>query len=392
MIVQSMGVHTTCAAVSPKVSEFVLGARDGRLQMWNYETKQLLAQRTFEHPLSCLAFTNDGRFLAVGFENGRISFITADHQMTDIPRPSTTKMSAQAPVNRYCNFDISSHPITLITCSENSVYMACADPSGKVSVFSYTPYKPDLDPEWQWLGNCRSHTGPISGLQFGLTVDSNKITLISVGQDRHMIEYDLEKTSIVEGIQLRKRSQVEQYSVPTAISAAPQIDAVARFIYMADSEMKIKTVNASSQMIRQTTAAPEYGSLIQRMQILPSEFGTDAFLVYNTADKLLGMSKLPLDGNPARSMAVIAHPGRILAVSCSALGKYVLTLGDRDGAINMWETDTNVLEGQFQTAPANPFAQMLPGGENGEFYKDMQDLFYYAQLKKYASCLSLIIA
>jgi hypothetical protein len=49
----------------------------------------------------------------------------------------------------------------------------------------------------------------------------------------------------------------------------------------------------------------------------------------------------------------------------------------------MWETNVDVLEAQFQTAPPNPFVQLLPGGEQGEFYKDMQDLFYYAQLKKY---------
>lgn len=35
------------------------------------------------------------------------------------------------------------------------------------------------------------------------------------------------------------------------------------------------------------------------------------FLVYSTFEKIVGLIKLPLDGNPNKAMALVAHPGQV---------------------------------------------------------------------------------
>lgn len=34
----------------------------------------------------------------------------------------------------------------------------------------------------------------------------------------------------------------------------------------------------------------------------------EAYLIYSTATKVIGLIKMPLDGNPNKTMGLIAHP------------------------------------------------------------------------------------
>ena len=50
-------------------------------------------------------------------------------------------------------------------------------------------------------------------------------------------------------------------------------------------------------------------------KIVPS-----SFLVYSTWEKVVGLMKMPLDGNPNNAMALIAHPGHV-SFGFSTVGK-----------------------------------------------------------------------
>ena len=49
----------------------------------------------------------------------------------------------------------------------------------------------------------------------------------------------------------------------------------------------------------------------------------------------------------------------------------------------MWSVNTNVLDMQAIAGGQGyePFLQMLEGGKDGHLYRQIEDLFYYAQLK-----------
>lgn len=107
------------------------------------------------------------------------------------------------------------------------------------------------------------------------------------------------------------------------------------------------------------------------------------FLVYNTGQRVMGIIMLPLEGNPHKSMALIAHPGEISATSASHDGRYIFTVGGADGALNMWSVNTSCLEAAARLGGVGlqPYLGLLEGGREGALFKEFEDFFYYAQIK-----------
>lgn len=137
---------------------------------------------------------------------------------------------------------------------------------------------------------------------------------------------------------------------------------------------------------RKTVLAPTYGGTINKIFILPQRKGESIvpsqYLVYGTFEKVVGLVKLPLDGCPNKSMALIAHPGEISCVCSSFDGKYLLTAGGSDRSVKLWAVNTNAVEANVQLGGQgiDPYMSLIEGGRGGAFYQDMLDYFYYAQL------------
>ena len=70
----------------------------------------------------------------------------------------------------------------------------------------------------------------------------------------------------------------------------------------------------------------------------------NSYLAYSTKEKIVGIIKLPLEGNPNHTMGLIAHPGKIPDMTATSDGKYLITSGGDDFAVNIWEVDINSLE------------------------------------------------
>jgi Ca2+-binding EF-hand superfamily protein len=115
------------------------------------------------------------------------------------------------------------------------------------------------------------------------------------------------------------------------------------------------------------------------------------YLAYSTSEKVIGLVKMPLDGNPYKSMGLIAHPGEISSFAVSHDGDYLLSAGGSDMTINVWAVNTSVIENACITAAAQsvpdvakglvPFLPLLEGGHEGALYEELVDFFYYAQLR-----------
>lgn len=111
------------------------------------------------------------------------------------------------------------------------------------------------------------------------------------------------------------------------------------------------------------------------------------YLVFSTSEKVIGIIKLPLEGNPNNSIGLIAHSGKINHIEVSGNGNYVFTAGDGDISLNVWQVDYKAL----QTSPIlnmqvkNPldvYPSLLEGGEQGQLYRDLKDFFYYSQIRR----------
>ena len=61
-------------------------------------------------------------------------------------------------------------------------------------------------------------------------------------------------------------------------------------------------------------------------------------------NKVIGIIKLPLDGNPNNTIGLVAHPEEITDMSATSDGKFIMTSGGNDLAINLWHFDVENLE------------------------------------------------
>jgi Ca2+-binding EF-hand superfamily protein len=154
-----------------------------------------------------------------------------------------------------------------------------------------------------------------------------------------------------------------------------------------DDDHEFSTKERNIKICRKTVLAPTYGGTINKVFVLPERHGAtivpSEYLVYGSYERVVGLVKLPLDGNPNKSMALIAHPGEISCICSSFDGKYLLTAGGSDRSVKLWTVNTNALEAAVQLGGKgiDPFMSQIEGGRGGEFFQDMLDYFYFAQLR-----------
>ncbi|KAJ3107825.1 Cilia- and flagella-associated protein 251 [Phlyctochytrium planicorne] len=372
--------------------------------------------------IQSISFSNDGALLAAGFANGTVRLLNvptlADH---DGPRnPQGLKLA------NYWN--VSKHAVVMSSFSPCGNYLAFADAGFAVTLFrkefKVGPKKDiqgqgpaverlsagTLSVQWVLIGRCQSHHKPIISLLFVPTsTEGHTLRLLSISNDRHVAEYDIAGSSITGGMALKSLKRIEQSASPLAASLFPKpastrsktVDHEGEsertntakkelssdyFILTANSEFKLKLHNANTQMCRKTVLGPTYGGLLTDIKIVPETEGPPKYLAYATKEKVVGIIKLPLDGNPHRSMGLIAHPCSISNITTTYDGSYLLTAGVEDGAVHMWAMHPNALEAQISIGGkgVEPFLNMLDpsgAGAEGSIYKEMEDYFYYAQLR-----------
>jgi WD40 repeat protein len=117
------------------------------------------------------------------------------------------------------------------------------------------------------------------------------------------------------------------------------------------------------------------------MIIVPSTSGTPKYMVYSTHEKVVGIIELPLDGNPNCAMGLIAHSGEISDICVSYDGNHLFTAGSNDFTVNQWS-----IHGEFLRSDRMPredaYISLIEGGAEGEFFQEIKQYFYYAQVRR----------
>jgi hypothetical protein len=80
-------------------------------------------------------------------------------------------------------------------------------------------------------------------------------------------------------------------------------------------------------------------------------------------------------------MGVIGHPTNIQDIKVSHHSEHIVSVGKN--IINGWRYDINPLMENFNSGGKglDPFLSMIDGGSQGLVFQDMNNLFYYAQIK-----------
>eukprot|EP00076_Gallus_gallus_P045911 XP_025011449.1 cilia- and flagella-associated protein 251 [Gallus gallus] len=350
-------------ACHPRQAWLAMGSHCGLLKVWDYQQPQLLVSRMFPSAgIQCLSYDPEGSFLAAGFIDGSVHVLDA---ISLLPCCEV--------------FRFSRGPVTHVHFSHDSEYLATADEK-----YAVTVYKRVLQNErrcWEHLAGLHSHYKPIRSILFGIQLDGSEPRLLSLGEDRQLIEYDLSSSSKDQLVVLH-RHRVEQDAVPLCLAWYPQFSTES-FILTANSCYKMKLYNATTKMCRKTLLGPTYGSPLEKMQILPRSAAQPQkhYLAYITKDKV-GLQILPIDGNPHKSSAFICHPDGASDLAISYDGRYIFTAGGSDRTVLKWEVNLNALEAAASLGGEDlvPFYRLLEGGQDGEFFRELEDYFYYVQL------------
>jgi hypothetical protein len=76
---------------------------------------------------------------------------------------------------------------------------------------------------------------------------------------------------------------------------------------------------------------------------------------------------MPLDGNPNKTMGLIAHPNEVVDLCATKDGRYIFTCGGADLAVNMWSVDVSPIDQAIAMGGEGiePFINLIEGGREG---------------------------
>ena len=272
--------------------------------------------------------------------------------------------------------------------SSDGKYFACCDKNSAVALFKKDhingdPMKPV---EWQFTGKIKSHEIQVTSIAFGQGIDEqgNQMhRLFSIGADRRMFEYDVYNSVGHDKLIVISHFSIEQEAYPTSCIWYPKKDSKEGLILTANNDYKMKVWNPSAQSSRKTCLGPTYGGEINKMKQLQVPGVEEKYLIYSTAKKVIGLIKMPLDGNPNKTMGLIAHPNDIADFCASSDGRYLFTTGGNDLSVKIWAIDVNPIEAAIQMGGEGiePFINLIEGGREGQNYQDMKDFFYYSMIR-----------
>lgn len=165
-----------------------------------------------------------------------------------------------------------------------------------------------------------------------------------------MVEYDTFSTDMTQ-LMLVSQTKVEQEYKPTACIWYP-VNTGEDLLLTMNSGYKVKLWNVNNKGCRLTCLGPTYGNPATKLKLLVKQKSQprtaidepNYFLAYATDRQIVGLMKMPADGNPNKMMGLIAHPGVITDLQVSGDHKFIFTSGGDDLSVNMWFIDPEAIE------------------------------------------------
>ena len=447
----------------------------GGVWTWNYATHSVVTHvdltRGGVKPQSkptCVAYRTDGLGVVVGTRGGELKALDAE-----------TLAETQA-------MRFTPDAVTRVCCSDDPAcaYAAAADKAGGVSLFRllgpiHEP-RDGADPAraFDFVGKHRTHAEatPCVGLAFVSSADGESVELASVGAEGRVARYDVEGSTAEDGVDVLEVSDVALGGEAAGGDARPTAAAFVKktrrekktrgssrsspsrdgspsrasrtsdvgsesgsgsesesdseephepTLLVADDHLKLRLVDCETLTCVGVKCAPPYGDAPVTF-LAPFGEKRDCF-AYACARDVAGVGRLPADGDPAKSMGVVAHPGPVLALVVSEVvvdgdgdgdnargdaSARVFTLGgggvgdgdgdDRGSVISVWRVDaaaarrlgddastmtfsktmkTTKTFSKTKNVAARRVARLLEGGARGALAEAARDAFAFAQLR-----------
>ncbi|KAL0214368.1 hypothetical protein P9112_006552 [Eukaryota sp. TZLM1-RC] len=356
------------------------GDYSGLIKIFNIESNEMVFKSQHSSAVVSLSLNSDLNLLLSSFGDGCIGLFKFDCDLMALERIGL--------------WDFSSPPCNHITWSDCGGYFGTIDSDGVVSLFGQVDNQEDRihyeqQSDWFLIGRHGVFTGTPKSLLFS-TVGPT-ISLVAISDDKTIVEVDVIKSRdpspVPLSLVLSARKIVEQLAKPQCL-----FNHTDESYLVFNDEFKIRMIDKQSFELKQTVLGPVFTSPVS--QITPVK-GFPEFLVFSTFDRIVGVLHLPLDGNPARVLGVLAHADSVLDVAtievknrsfvCSVGGpaELVTSSGQKqrevhDGSLCVWNFDPLPLKQQLVNSGQGikPFLDALNCDES--FIEFLHDVFTFS--------------
>ncbi|CDJ60431.1 Flagellar associated protein, related [Eimeria maxima] len=196
------------------------------------------------------------------------------------------------------------------------------------------------------------------------------------------------------GLLKRASRIVEQRALPAGCLALPSPAGepdTEVLIYSTEAKATIWSAN-SMACVKTASVAIGNGGVLQLALVQDWANAADAegkfrpVLLGACKEQLLGIFQLPLDGDPFKSVSVVAHAGQIVAVAASAPHNghtMLFSCGGSDFTVLQWRVNHEAVQRSFRKGPpgVESILSRIPGKSLGKFYRTAKEFFYYSQLR-----------
>lgn len=389
LICDSAPVFMTCFDLHPK-KEFLCGGRqDGQIFMYDYSTNtydkcmslplelaKQLKLKPEHYASTCLSFSPCGRYIAAGTGNGFLAILST---ITFTLCQKAVKLAE------------SNVAIEKAIFSNNNEFIAYLDESCKVGLLHYAS-------SWKLIRKCRVHDSPIVYMSFRETED--EIGLVTISEDYKVAVYVIRRSASNDSeLTMTNCHRIDYLSILKScitldrnIIAFPNSSANNAVAYLTtDEKFKFQIRDTESLDVINIFAAPISDEPITMMCHVNRN--TEHAIAFS-AKNIIGLQHLPIDGNPNKHLAMVGHPRRISYMKVSPCNKYLFTIGDDDSSVYIWNIKMSALMQQYRSGGTSlrPFCNLLPGGVTGKLFNDMQDIFFYIQIRAQQKIESIELA
>ncbi|XP_050541916.1 cilia- and flagella-associated protein 251-like [Daktulosphaira vitifoliae] len=358
-VITSMTIH-------PEQPYIVYGNSVGRLNMYNYQTKQFLISNlsssetiySFGRQFTCIQYSPKGFYFCCGTEDGSLWFLDPCLLTPAILKP----------------FKWTDTPIRCITFSpstskcDSSKYVVYTDGSFGLYLYSMIPGE---QLKVKYHGCYQAHTNEIRGIV--IVEDDDNLIIYSAGADLRIIVFKFNK-QLNEYMELLKIIQTEPWSEPLCMVRSTIKKELNLIISGKDLHLYVWDEN---RCIRTTNGV----KLKTPIRLLKESQKSNKILFFGS-DTVIGMLRQPIDGNPYSYTAVIGSPSKMLDINVCPKSNYLFSINEDCSSVFMWSINYNSLKRSERIGGTSlvAFESLLDGGLNGTELAQLKEYFYCVQL------------
>ncbi|PFH35430.1 hypothetical protein BESB_063170 [Besnoitia besnoiti] len=388
-IFQGLDAAPRGMAAHPNLPLIAVCGASGYLKLWNYETHRLVVSHWFDKLApTVVAFSGDGILMGVGFGNGQVKiYALSEERLRALARREDEAVDRRTLAATTKNTHATKNALKAATASTKKPVEA---PAAADAGHEYDSGKSGAESAMVELLSSKESREAVTHFCF-----SEDCGHLAVAQgDRciclYKLGYRMGDTSLplewlFSGLIISSATVIEQEAVPTGCLAVQPEDTTLAPMHGGI----LSCVEEVSYRYKTKKRQPASGLQDEGSRPPPEEEEVDQqFLAFACEERLVGLIQKPLDGNPYKVMSMVAHPREIPSFAVERLQSkinkdFVFTCGGTDFTICQWRLNPPVLMANAQRGGqgTQPFNDLIPGGVDGDFYRNMKDYFYYCQIR-----------